>query len=144
MCPSSFLFHVRGWKVVIDTGLLMICSAARPCMALIYPLVYFKQSQSMSEGCVCRKGLYIYEFKRRLRTFRICLDLTHSFVFLGSKTKLLQQRSHVFCFSVTFNFHCHLSSTDTCARCIVIWGQFNPAATTSYPLNTRSFVLCCG
>lgn len=71
---------------MIDTGLLIICSAARPCMALIYPVVYFKQSQYMSEGCVCKKVLYMYEFKRILRTLKICLDLTHSFVFLRLKT----------------------------------------------------------
>lgn len=45
-------------------------------MALIYPVVYFKQSQYMSEGCVSKKVLYMHEFKRILRTLKVCLDLT--------------------------------------------------------------------
>lgn len=47
-----FLFHVRGWKVVIDTGLLMICFAARPRMALILPVVYFKRGPSAWQSAV--------------------------------------------------------------------------------------------
>lgn len=67
---------------MIDAGLLIICSAARPCMALIYPVVYFKQSQYMSEGCVSKKVLYMHEFKRILRTLKVCLDLTHKALYL--------------------------------------------------------------
>ena len=51
-------------------------------MELICPVVYFKQSQYMSESCVWKKVLYMYKCKRILRTLKICLDLTHSFVFL--------------------------------------------------------------
>lgn len=58
-----FLFYVRGWKVVIDTGLLlMICFAARPCMALILTVGYFKQAHFMSESCNYMKTLFLCAF----------------------------------------------------------------------------------
>lgn len=114
---------------MIDTGLLIICSAARPCMALIYPVVYFKQPQYMSEGCICKKVLCMYEFERILRTLQAGLDSTHNFVFWEGgvlKTGAVIINGLVL---LLFNdlhpaFHSHLTSTDTCTLFIVVLKQY--------------------
>lgn len=94
---------------MIDTGLLIICSAARPCMALIYPVGYFKQSQHMSECCICKKVLCMYEFERILGAGSASM---HRFVFWGLKTmamiinvQFLFIWVFFFRFSMTFILH---------------------------------------
>lgn len=56
-------------------------------MALIYPLVYFKQSQYMSEGCVCvRKSSTCMNLKEYSGDVEDLFELTHYVAFLRLKT----------------------------------------------------------